>query len=150
MRRLAAFLLIVWLGMHVGFGYIAAPALFHYLERMKAGEIAGVLFHWANYLGLAAAALAFAVCRQDGVRSRYRQFNIHRGVLLLWCLLAVNEWLLAPLMAAVKDNRPHWLYDWVGGGFGMWHGMSSVLHLLSALLGLALCWIWLRRLEWSR
>ncbi|XXQ67624.1 DUF4149 domain-containing protein [Neisseriaceae bacterium B1] len=150
MGRVIALLTSVWLGMHIGFGYIAAPVLFKNLERLQAGNMAGTLFHWANWVGLVAWALAFVLCRQDRARSRYRPVNTHRGVLFLWLLLAINEFLMTPVIEALKTNQKNWLHDLIGGSFGMWHGMSSVIHLLAAITGLVLCLMVLRWREMSR
>lgn len=150
MSRFVALLSAIWLGMHIGFGYLVAPVLFQHLPRMQAGQLAGILFHWSNWLGLVAWALAFFVCRQDKIRNHYRKINTHRGVMLLWMLLAINEFVMTPVIEALKTNQTHWLHNLLGGGFGMWHGLSSVVHLLATLVGLVLCFMVLRWRELAR
>ena len=52
MKRVAALLMSVWLGVQIGVGYVVAPILFANLEKMQAGQLAGELFHIVHYLGL--------------------------------------------------------------------------------------------------
>ncbi len=150
MRRVIALLTAMWFGMHIGFGYLAAPVLFNNLERLQAGNIAGTLFHWSNWLGLVAWAMAFILCRQDKTRSRYRRLKTHWGVACLWLLLAANEFLMTPVIEALKTNQTNWLHDLIGGSFGMWHGISSVIHLIASVIGLVLCIMLVRWREISR
>ncbi|QMT31040.1 DUF4149 domain-containing protein [Alysiella filiformis] len=150
MKRLTALLISLWLGMQIGFGYVVAPILFNVLENQSAGKIAGMLFHVSNGLGLLAWALAFLVCRSTG---GYHSWDNHssgghtrKWIALLIALLAINEFVFAPIIAALKAGDTHILVTWLGGSFGKWHGISSVLHLVEGLIGFGLC-IKLLRLE---
>lgn len=143
MRRLIAVLIGLWLGMQIGFGYIAASILFDHLERMTAGNIAGSLFHWVNNIGLIVWFLAFWVCHRD--TRRCRKFGtIKRFIVVLWVLTAINEFLITPVIEALKTKQPYWLLSWLGGNFGTWHGISSLIYLLTTLIGLCLCLTLLR------
>lgn len=150
MKRLTALLISLWLGMQIGFGYVVAPILFNVLEKEVAGKIAGMLFHISNGLGLLAWALAFLVCRNKSAYSSWddRPSGGHtrKWIVLLIALLATNEFLFAPVIAALKAGETHFLVTWFGGTFGKWHGTSSVLHLVEGLIGFGLC-IKLLRLE---
>lgn len=147
MKRLTALLISLWLGMQIGFGYVAAPILFNVLDNVSAGKVAGMLFHVSNGLGLLAWIFAFFSCKPN----HYGWGNTGGGhtrkwIVLLIILLATNEFLFAPVIAALKTNQTHLLVTWLGGSFGKWHGISSVLHLVEGVLGLGLC-IKLLRIE---
>ena len=131
MKTLLVMLQAVWLGTHITIGYVVAPMLFHFasqgeLSRAIAGNIAGELFHVVMYLGLVTAALWWLFCRN--VRQPSKILNV------LIVLLAVSEWVITPVIAAIKQKQSQWLYDLVGGSFGMWHGISSSVYLLITLL----------------
>lgn len=146
MRRLAALLAALWLGMQIGFGYIAAPILFARLEKITAGNIAGSLFHAVNWLGLAAWLLIWFIWRADN-RRRYRPGRSHWWAGVLLGLTAFNEFLMTPVIEALKTGGTHWLHNLLGGGFGIWHGMSSMVYLAASLLGFVLCILLLRLVE---
>lgn len=143
MRRLIALLSALWLGMHIGFGYLVAPLLFTRLQtlpdgKMLAGNLAGVLFHWVNGLGFITWLCVFWLLRRDN------QHAYHRNKLPIWALtltvlIAINEWLITPVIEALKNGQHNWLYDLTGGGFGLWHGISSIIYLIVSLIGLGLC-----------
>ncbi|HXH72798.1 MAG TPA: DUF4149 domain-containing protein [Mariprofundaceae bacterium] len=130
--------LALMLGLLVVSGYLVAPLLFKYAgSQQLAGMLAGHIFHSAN-LGILFLAVAAAMfwLRMDGQGPS--QNKLRWGLLLaLVLLVAVNEFALAPKMAALKaamgpidllpkDNPQR-------AEFGMWHGISAVLHLLSTL-----------------
>ena len=131
MKTLLVILQALWLGAHIAVGYVVAPMLFHFasqgeLSRAVAGNIAGELFHVVMYLGLLTAVLWWLFCRS--VRQPSHILNA------LIVLLAVSEWVITPVIVAIKQKQSQWLYDWVGGSFGMWHGISSSVYLLITLL----------------
>ncbi len=143
MKKLAALLLALWLGMHIGFGYIAAPVLFSNLHDLSnghllAGRIAGTLFHTVNLLGLAAWSLVWWSYRCDN-RVGFRQSRVTRWALAVLVLTAANEFLVTPVIEALKNGRSNWLQTWLGGGFSTWHGVSSAFYLAAALIGGGLC-----------
>ena len=131
MKTLLVILQAVWLGAHITIGYVVAPLLFHFasrgeISRTTAGNVAGELFHVLMYFGLFTAVVWWLFCRS--VRQPSKILN----VLLL--LLLVIEWVISPVIEAIKHKQSHWLYDLVGGSFGMWHGISSSVYLLITLL----------------
>ena len=100
MKTLLVMLQAVWLGTHITIGYVVAPMLFHFasqgeLSRAMAGNIAGELFHVVMYLGLVTAALWWLFCRN--VRQPSKILNV------LIVLLAVSEWVITPVIAAIKQ-----------------------------------------------
>ena len=131
MKTLLVILQAVWLGAHITVGYVVAPLLFHFtsrgeISRTTAGNVAGELFHVLMYFGLFTAVVWWLFCRS--VRQPSKILN----VLLL--LLLVSEWVISPVIEAIKHKQSQWLYDLVGGSFGMWHGISSTVYLLITLL----------------
>ncbi|MDO5356406.1 MAG: DUF4149 domain-containing protein [Conchiformibius sp.] len=148
MKRLSALLISLWLGMQIGF-FAASLVLFNQLDKTDAGRIAGILFQIANLTGLAAWCLVWLVCRGNGAWGNpfwQERQPPRRWIALMIVLLAVSQFLLNPVIAALKAGGRHFLTDWFGGTFGTWHGASYMLYLVISLLGLILS-IRLLRLE---
>ncbi|HEZ7688484.1 TPA: DUF4149 domain-containing protein [Neisseria meningitidis] len=126
-RKISRYVATLWLGMQIMAGYIAAPVLFKMLPKMQAGEIAGVLFDILSWSGLAVwgavLAAAFAAL-----------------LLFLLSALAANRFLITPVIEALKYGHENWLLSFVGGSFGMWHGISSIVFMATALLSAVLSW----------
>jgi len=119
-------------------GYIVAPVLFANLDSAaQAGSLAGSIFHVANrgILLLLVALMLFWRGRDAG---RWRWILL--GALLLLC--GLNEFVLSPHMQALKDAMES--IDVLPKGdaqraeFGMWHGISAVIHLGASLLAVVL------------
>ena len=145
MNRLCALLTSLWLGMQVMAGYIAAPILFERLGKQEAGNIAGMLFSINNYFGLLAWTVAWLVVRSN----RNRSFSDNckaapKFIILLLLLTASNQFLISPVIAAHKTGTANWLLSLLGGSFGMWHGISSIIYLVCSVLGLGLLWCYLK------
>ncbi|EMS6712452.1 DUF4149 domain-containing protein [Neisseria gonorrhoeae] len=126
-RKISLYAATLWLGMQIMAGYIAAPVLFKMLPKMQAGEIAGVLFDILSWSGLAVwgtvLAAAFAAL-----------------LLFLLSALAANQFLVTPVIEALKYGHENWLLSVAGGSFGMWHGISSMTFMATALLSAVLSW----------
>ena len=145
MNRLCALLTSLWLGMQVMAGYIAAPILFERLGKQEAGNIAGMLFSINNYFGLLAWTMAWLAVRSN----RNRSFSDNckaapKFIILLLLLTASNQFLISPVIAAHKTGTANWLLSLLGGSFGMWHGISSIIYLVCSVLGLGLLWRYLK------
>lgn len=145
MNRLCALLTSLWLGMQVMAGYVAAPILFERLGKQEAGNIAGMLFSINNYFGLLAWTVAWLVVRSN----RNRSFSDNckaapKFIILLLLLTASNQFLISPVIAAHKTGTANWLLSLLGGSFGMWHGISSIIYLVCSVLGLGLLWRYLK------
>ena len=138
-QKLLALLMVFWLGMQWSAGYVVAPLLFQTLPKVTAGQLAGSLFHIVSYVGLFTCALLWLSLRQQ-VRHRVWNLALGRVLLLLLLLLAVNEWVISPVIAAHKAQTSHWLLTLLGGSFGAWHGVSAAVYLLISLLGVWLAW----------
>ncbi|WP_016686918.1 DUF4149 domain-containing protein [Neisseria sicca] len=145
MNRLCALLTSLWLGMQVMAGYIAAPILFERLGKQEAGNIAGVLFSINNYFGLLAWIVAWLVVRSNRNRSFSDNGKVApKFIILLLLLTASNQFLISPVIEAHKTGTANWLLSLLGGSFGMWHGISSIIYLVCSVLGLGLLWRYLK------
>jgi hypothetical protein len=124
-------LLTVWVGALLAIGYIAAPTLFAVLDdRQMAGRLAGEMFNIVNWTGLVCGVALFI-----SVFVRYgRQWRLWVLVIML-LLVSSNEFILQPMMQALKTEG---ITPGTEGAsrFGMLHGVSSVLYLITTLCGL--------------
>lgn len=138
--RLSALSLGVWLGMQLTAGYIAAPLLFRHFPPQQAGEIAGILFDWVHYCGLAAWLAAYILIKrhQAGHFYCYERAKAPALTLTMLVLLAVSQFLVTPVIEAFKNQSSHWLPGLLGGSFKQWHAVSGTLYLCTTLLGLCL------------
>ncbi|MDQ6971257.1 MAG: DUF4149 domain-containing protein [Mariprofundaceae bacterium] len=119
-------------------GYVVAPSLFAHLDSAaQAGALAGDIFHIANR-ALFLLIFAVALFWRGHEAGRWRWSLL--GALLLLCLL--SAFVLAPHMAALKeamgpiDALP--ADDPARARFGLWHGVSALLHLAASLLAVGL------------
>ena len=123
LRKISLYAATVWLGILAAGGLI-----------MQAGEIAGVLFHIISWLGLIIWGILFLTHTKILTRLQ--------TILLCTLLLsvAINQFLIAPVIEALKYGHEDWLLSLLGGSFGMWHGISSIVFMTTALLSTALSW----------
>jgi hypothetical protein len=108
-------LLVLWAGSLWSLAAWVAPTLFHLQpDRHLAGMLAARLFSIETYVGLAAAAFALLL----PTRRNFKWGFVAAG------LLAVNEWVLKPVMArALTDGAALRL------SFGAWHGVAGALYV---------------------
>jgi hypothetical protein len=104
MNKLAAVLAGVWLGLQLGIGYVAVPLLFQHMGKMEAGAMAGSMFDFVAYTGLAVWLLLYFIGRHELGRSLMRS-KTNKFVLLLLSLLAVNQFLVTPVIAGAQKRR---------------------------------------------
>lgn len=116
-------------------GYVVAPVLFAKAgSTALAGMLAGEVFHIANRgVIFLAAAVAFFWLRMSDSCTRQRWLLLG-GVA---AAMIVNEFVLSPIMIDLKlqmgsvdlvsEDNP------IRQRFGMWHGVSAILHLIAAL-----------------
>ena len=130
--------LALMLGLLAVSGYVVAPVLFAKAGSVStAGMLAGEIFHVANFglmLLSAAVAMLWFSMRNGG-------FQIGRIRWLLLIALAVlivgNEFAVSPILADLKaEIGPMDMVsrdDPLRQKFGMWHGVSAVIHLGAAI-----------------
>lgn len=124
LRKISLYAATVWLGIQIAAGGLI----------MQAGEIAGILFHIISWLGLIIWGILFLTHTKILTRLQ--------TILLCTLLLsvAINQFLIAPVIEALKYGYEDWLLSLLGGSFGMWHGISSIVFMATALLSTALSW----------
>jgi hypothetical protein len=119
-------LLVLWAGSLWSLALWVAPTLFFTQpDRHLAGLLAARLFAVETYLGVAVAALGLALPGRGQLR----------GIYVAVALLAINEWIVKPLM-----ERAHVEGTAVGLSFGAWHGVSAAGYLIGCILVLWVIW----------
>ena len=94
-------------------------------DRHVAGVLAARLFSIETYVVIAAAVLALLL------PGRIRMGGVYAAA----GLLAVNEWVLKPLMESARSHGSA-----AGLSFGAWHGVSAVLYVIACLAVLLVVW----------
>lgn len=139
---LAALLLVLWVGGLWAIGYIAAPVLFVELgDRQLAGNVAGELFKWIAWLGIAAGSfLLIHRLGRDGFQALKQGF--FWIVLVMLLLVLGGHFGIQPVMQALKDQAmPQAVMESAfRSRFAAWHGVSSIVYLIESVLGLILVW----------
>lgn len=139
MKSILVILHAFWVGAQISIGYWVTPLLFHFakigvISNTVAGNIAGELFEVLMYLGLVMSCIWWWLGKKWRIST----------VLIKWIMAAllINTLLITPVIQALKTEKSHWLLEWVGGSFGMWHGISSIIYLFITLI--LLVWTWQR------
>mgnify|MGYP000887217170 FL=1 len=144
MTRLAehvySLLITLWVGALWTVGYMVAPTLFHMLDdRTLAGRLAGQLFTYVGWLGMAAAAylLVFVALRKNGAAFKSSVFWL---VLVMLLLTVAGAFGIQPVLAQLKaESLPREVMEGaVRDRFVAWHGVSSVVYLVESVLGVLL------------
>ena len=119
-------LLVLWAGSLWSLAAWVAPTLFFAQpNRHLAGVLAARLFGIESYLGVATALIADLL---PG-RAKFIYLYVAAG------LLAVNEWVLRPVMATAQSRGSAW-----GLTFAAWHGVAALLYGIACLAALLLVW----------
>lgn len=139
---LAAILLVLWVGGLWAIGYIAAPTLFAQLaDRQVAGNLAGELFKWIAWVGIAAGSylLIYRLGKFGFPALKQSYFWI---VLVMLLLTLGQHFGIQPIMQALKDQAmPQAVMESAfRSRFAAWHGVSSIVYLIESVLGLVLVW----------
>lgn len=137
---LANWLLVLWVGGTWAIGYLAAPVLFNALDdKMLAGQLAGEMFKWMAYFGIAAAVYLLIFRFNRTGTDAFKQGFFWLIVLMLLITLA-GRFGIQPILEQLKGQAlgQDVMHSLVRDRFQTWHGVSSVLYLIQSLLGLAL------------
>ncbi|ALP52782.1 hypothetical protein Tel_06220 [Candidatus Tenderia electrophaga] len=127
----------LWVGGLWVIGYLVAPILFASLdERRLAGELAGHMFTAMNYVGLVCGGLLLIFALLRAGRAWLKELRVIALVSML-ALVLISLFVLQPMMQELKlaGLTPG---SEAAGRFGMLHGVSSILYLITSLLGLLL------------
>ena len=68
-------------------------------------------------------------------------------LLAAFLLMMVNEWLITPVIVALKTKGVHILHQTLGGSFAAWHGASQIIYLLTAICGVLFMMAWAKELR---
>jgi Domain of unknown function (DUF4149) len=127
LRSVLRVLTVLWAGSLWSLAAWVAPTLFHaQSDRHLAGLLAARLFDIETYVGLGVALLAVLLPGRGNFKWGY----VAAG------LLAGNQWILKPVMAAAHTRGTV-----AGLTFGGWHGVSAAIYLLACLAMAALIWM---------
>ncbi|MCB1964261.1 MAG: DUF4149 domain-containing protein [Rhodocyclaceae bacterium] len=141
LTSLQRLLLTAWVGAVWAIGYLAVPVLFAALDdRMLAGALAGTMFEYVAWLGVASASAVLVLQLRTG---RGGLSPVVLGcVVLMLALSLVGQFVIQPIMAELKAQAgPGGVMSGaLRERFGMWHGVSSVLYLCQSALGGLVIW----------
>ncbi len=137
-KTLAAILLLMLSSMVVS-GYVIAPLLFYYAATPTiAGELAGIVFQISNGVVLLLGLAAIDAFWREGIYEK----KVWLPLLLVIDLVALNGFVFTPIIADIKAVAGPiellLLDDPQRQAFGMWHGITAVLHLV-----ISACCTWL-------
>ncbi|MBL1275116.1 MAG: DUF4149 domain-containing protein [Ectothiorhodospiraceae bacterium] len=139
-------LLALWVGGLWVAGYVVAPILFATLDdRQLAGQLAGQVFRIMSYVGLAVGSVLLLSVVARVLRAAggwAREWRIWALTAML-VLVIIGAFVIQPMMVELKaggivaDSEQ-------AKAFGRLHGVSSILFMLTSLLGLSLVAVGLR------
>jgi len=136
-------LLTLWVGGLWVAGYVVAPSLFASLDdRQLAGQLAGQVFRLISYIGMTAGSVLLVSAVLRAGSEWLREWRVWTLAAML-VLVLIGAFVIQPMMVELK------LGGIVPGSaqataFGRMHGISSVLFLITSVLGLALVAVGLR------
>ncbi|MBP6115884.1 MAG: DUF4149 domain-containing protein [Neisseriaceae bacterium] len=139
LAKIRSLAVVAWVGALWFAGYVAAPVLFQMLPKMTAGNVAGRLFEVIAYLGLVCGAILLLFGLFEAGAKLFKTAYFKLVVAMLLCV-GLNHFGVTPIIEALKFNHSHVVLQTVGGSFGLWHGVSSVIYLVTSLLGAFLVW----------
>ncbi|MBX9847713.1 MAG: DUF4149 domain-containing protein [Rhodocyclaceae bacterium] len=144
MRKLADALysisISLWVGGLLAIGYVAVPVLFAYLaDRSIAGFLAGNMFAIGSWIGLVCALYLLAyLFRRHGRQALHNPVTALVAAMLL--LSVIGQFVIQPIITGLRAEALPLpvMQSALATTFARWHGVSSVLYLVQAVLGLAL------------
>lgn len=137
---LQSIMITAWAGALWTLGFVVAPTLFTVLDdRVLAGRIAGTLFSFGAWIGLACGTGFVLLCLLRSGAGALRQVTV-RIALLLLVLTLTGKFGLQPILAGLREQA---LSGEIAQAlfrqrFGTWHAVSGVLHLFQSGLAVAL------------
>jgi len=121
------------LGLLVVPAYVVAPMLFADLESAQAGLIAGKVFYTSNLAILLLSVAAGVFCYRIQVKKSTWYLL---GLVVL--MVAINVFGVTSMMSMIKAEVPDITAldkdDPLRWAFAFWHGMGSMIHLITTVL----------------
>lgn len=138
--KLSFFAITLWVGGLWAIGYLAAPVLFASLDdKALAGMLAGRMFTWIAYVGMACGSyLLIHRLAVFGVSALKQGF--FWAALLMLLFTVAGHFGIQPILAGLKEQAlpKEVMESMFHDRFSRWHGISSIVYLLESLLGLVL------------
>ncbi len=145
-QRVFLMIIGIWLGVILGVGYLVAPTLFVSMsDKQMAGAVAGEIFkHAAMFtIFIVVGLLIFShVLFKKSALVKYRTIR-RLLILIIFCALLASL-VIQPWMGELKNAAVQSGVSVMSSEhakiFGRLHGVSSILFLFEALLGLLVFW----------
>lgn len=136
-HQFATLLATAWVGGLWAIGYLAAPVLFTAQpDKQLAGLLAGQMFTWMSYVGMACGAylLWYHWRMTDHSPARKQIIIIIASMLLITLILQCG---IQPMMAQLKAQALPLdvMKSALAGRFKAMHGISQIIYLIQSLLG---------------
>jgi Domain of unknown function (DUF4149) len=138
--KLSFIAITLWVGGLWAIGYLAAPVLFASLDdKMLAGMLAGRMFIWIAYVGMA-CGFYLLVHRLTVYGVSALKQGFFWAVLVMLLLTLAGRFGIQPILEGLKEQAlPKTVMESLfRDRFARWHGISSIVYLLESLLGLVL------------
>ena len=130
-------LLTAWVGGLWAIGYLAAPMLFKVLDdRRMAGELAGHMFKIIAIVGIVCGVVLLGAAIKRHGATWFRAWRVWTLAVML-VLVAIGLFVLQPMIQEVKAQGLIEGSEQVRR-FGLLHGVSSILYLLTSVGGFVL------------
>jgi hypothetical protein len=138
--KLSFIAITLWVGGLWAIGYLAAPVLFSAIaDKTMAGMLAGRMFTWVAYIGMA-CGIYLLVYRLAvfGVSALKQGFFWAALVMLL--LTLASHYGIQPILESLKSQAlpKEVMESMFRDRFARWHGISSIVYLIESLLGFVL------------
>jgi predicted cobalt transporter CbtA len=138
--KLALISVTLWVGALWSIGYLAAPILFYHLpDRQLAGSLAGEMFTFVAYIGMACGAYLLLNRLTKFGGQAFKQ-GFFWAVFFMILLTLAGHFGIAPVIAKLKaDAFPSdVMHSVFANRFEAWHGVASIAYAIQSLLGLVL------------
>ncbi|MGE5027765.1 MAG: DUF4149 domain-containing protein [Betaproteobacteria bacterium] len=138
--KLSFFAITLWVGGLWAIGFLAAPVLFASLgDKMLAGMLAGKMFSWIDYIGMACGSFLL-IHRLAAFGVGVLKQGFFWAALLMLLLAAASHFGIQPVLESLKAQAlpKDVMESMFRDRFTRWHGISSIVYLFESLLGLVL------------
>lgn len=136
LQQLSHVAMTFWIGGTLTIGTIVVPILFKMLDEITASTIAGQIFNINAYTGIVAIFFALIeICFRHKLRAIHLRKFWYAAIMEI--ILFINYFAIFPIIEKIKvsiaDVANHVFRH--STEFNLWHSASSILFLLSMILG---------------